>query len=260
MGYLYDKIGSNYDTTRKADPEITRRLRYHLQVPDQSDILDIACGTGNYTTALEKTDLRMTGSDISSKMIDEAKEKSLSIRWELADVTQLPYKDGQFQGVLCTLAIHHFDDLYAAFEEAYRVLGQGRFVIFTSAPEQMERYWLNEYFPKAIDASAKQMPSLSSVADALEKPGFHIIDHERFFIQPDLQDFFLYSGKYKPETYLDENVRAGISTFTNLASKKEIEAGCRKLKQDIESNKIDETIAKYHSDAGDYTYVVAEKK
>ncbi|WP_408010328.1 hypothetical protein ACJROX_08550 [Pseudalkalibacillus sp. A8] len=46
---LYDEIGKSYDTTRKADPEITRRLRNHLQASDRTKILDVACGTGNYT-------------------------------------------------------------------------------------------------------------------------------------------------------------------------------------------------------------------
>jgi hypothetical protein len=60
--------------------------------------------------------------------------------------------------------------------------------------------------------------------------------------------------------YLDEKVRSGISTFANLSSEEEIEEGCAKLKKDIETKKIDDVLAKYSSDLGDYVYVIAEKK
>ncbi|MFC0470314.1 class I SAM-dependent methyltransferase [Halalkalibacter kiskunsagensis] len=260
MTTLYDNIGLAYDITRKADPEITRRSRNHLQVSNGSQILDIACGTGNYTVALENTGLLMTGSDISKEMIKKARGKSKTINWGVADVNKLPYESNTFEGVTCTLAIHHFDDLLTPFQEVFRVLDKGRFVIFTSSPEQMNNYWLKEYFPKAIEVSANQMPNVVEVSDKLKRAGFNIIGHETFLIQPNLEDFFLYSGKYEPKMYLDEKVRSGISTFANLASNEEVEEGCSKLKEDIETKRIEEVLNKYSSDLGDYVYVIAEKK
>ncbi len=260
MSILYDQIGLGYDTTRKADPEITRRLRYHLQIPNQSKVLDIACGTGNYTIALEKTGLDMYGLDISREMVKRANDKSDKVHWVLGGVGDLPYENHSFNGAICTLAIHHFDNLAASFQEVYRVLDKGRFVIFTSAPEQMNRYWLKEYFPVAIEKSASQMPALKEVTKTLSNVGFHIIGHETFLNQPDLSDFFLYSGKYEPRMYLDEKVRAGISTFAAIATQEEIEEGCQRLKEDIDSNKIEEVLRNYTSDLGDYVFVVAEKK
>ncbi|WP_018922678.1 class I SAM-dependent methyltransferase [Salsuginibacillus kocurii] len=260
MGSLYDAIGSSYDTTRRADPEITRRLRHHLQVPNESTVLDLACGTGNYTVALEQTGLKMDGNDVSTEMLTKAKEKSISIRWTLADVNELPYEDHLFSGVTCTLAIHHFNNLKTPFQEAYRVLNKGRFVIFTSSPEQMNTYWLKEYFPKAIKQSAEQMPTVEEVSKALRAAGFQVVGQETFLIQPDLEDFFLYSGKFDPNMYLDENVRSGISTFTNIATQKEVDEGCKRLEEDIETSAIENVKHSYSSDLGDYVYIIAEKK
>lgn len=260
MTSLYDNIGLAYDTTRKADPEIARRLRNHLQVSNRSKILDIACGTGNYTVALEDSGLKMTGSDVSKEMITKAKEKSKTIDWGLANVNVLPYENNSFDGVTCTLAIHHFDDLLAPFHEVYRVIDQGRFVIFTSSPEQINNYWLKEYFPKAIEHAANQMPGIEKVRDTLKTVGFTIVGFETFLIQPNLKDFFLYSGKYHPRMYLDEKVRSGISTFANLASKDEIEEGCAKLENDIKTKKIESVLNKYRSELGDYVYIIVEKK
>jgi ubiquinone/menaquinone biosynthesis C-methylase UbiE len=256
---LYDVIGVGYDTARKADPQIVARLRNHLQALDRTRVLDVACGTGNYTVALARSGLNMTGADISEEMLSQARMKSSEVKWAQADVARLPYPDAAFSGATCILAIHHFDDLKQAFRQVYRTMGKGRFVIFTASPEQMERYWLKEYFPKAMEDSCKQMPSLTHIVEALTETGFKLIGLETFLIQPDLQDFFLYSGKYDPSLYLDPKVRAGISTFAHLASQEEIDAGCARLRADIDSGEIHEVRGRYSSDLGDYVFVVAEK-
>lgn len=59
MSQKYDLIGIEYDITRKADPEIARRIRNHLQLIKGSSVVDIGCGTGNYTIALQQMGLEM---------------------------------------------------------------------------------------------------------------------------------------------------------------------------------------------------------
>ncbi|WP_199900107.1 class I SAM-dependent methyltransferase [Caldalkalibacillus mannanilyticus] len=148
MEVLYNHIGKNYDVTRQADLEIVNCLKRHLQV-EEGLVLDVACGTGNYTVALKNAGLDMVGVDVSDEMIRQAQEKMKEINWNIADVKKLPFSSRTFKGATCILAIHHFDHLVEAFQEVYRVIDEGRFVIFTSSPEQMDRYWLKEYFPVA---------------------------------------------------------------------------------------------------------------
>ncbi|MHB8072714.1 class I SAM-dependent methyltransferase [Desulfosporosinus fructosivorans] len=260
MSEIYDKIGFAYDTTRKADPEIIRRLYHHLQLGVGSTVIDIGCGTGNYTMALKQYGLTMTGVDISSTMIDNARTKAPDITWVKSDATILPFEDAAFNGAISTLVIHHYEELERPFKEAIRVLEKGRrYVIFTASPEQMKNYWLIEYFPKAMEASWVQMPSVDTVTGALRNVGFSIVGSETFMVQADLKDFFLYSGKYKPEMYLDPNVRKGISTFSSSALEEEVREGCQRLSHDIDSGKIYEILSKYSSINGDYMFVVAQK-
>ncbi|MEH2137291.1 class I SAM-dependent methyltransferase [Nostoc sp.] len=186
---IYEQIGKSYDLTRRADPEIAARLAVHLQVKSDSSYLDVGCGTGNYTLALAKTGV-WYGVDQSKKMIDAATKKSNIIAWQVAEVEALPYADNTFSGVLCTLAIHHFVALTPAFREINRVLAAGRFVLFTSTPEQMSKYWLIEYFPEAIHKSAEQMPSLEKVIYALNEAGFNSVNIEHYSISKNLQDLF----------------------------------------------------------------------
>jgi hypothetical protein len=137
------------------------------------------------------------------------------------------------------------------------VLSGGKFVLFTATPEQMNNYWLVKYFPEAIHKSAQQMPSLETVSAALRAAGFDGIETELYFVSETLQDLFLYSGKYRPNFYLDANIRSGISTFASLASPHEIESGCKKLKEDISTGFIFEIMEKYQYDKGDYLFAIA---
>jgi len=160
---VYDKIGFAYDTTRKADPEIIRRLYHHLQLGVGFSVVDIGCGTGNYTIALKQMGLAMTGVDISSTMIDSGRTKAPEIPWVKSDASILPFEDATFNGAISTLVIHHYEELEIPFKETFRVLEKGRrYVIFTASPKQMQNYWLVEYFPKAMEASWVQMPSVEN--------------------------------------------------------------------------------------------------
>jgi ubiquinone/menaquinone biosynthesis C-methylase UbiE len=75
---LYDRIGTHYDVTRRADPFLVTRLIDHLQPEPAGTYLDIACGTGNYTVAVAQTGMRVHGIDQSSRMIVAARQKSRS--------------------------------------------------------------------------------------------------------------------------------------------------------------------------------------
>jgi hypothetical protein len=121
-------------------------------------------------------------------------------------------------------------------------------------------YWLNEYFPQAMQRGMRQMLSKRALFGHLEAAGFERIVEEDFEVPCDLQDSFLQSGKHKPEIYLQPEVRAGISTFANLASEEEVSEGCRRLEQDIRSGRIDQVVADYATPSGGYVFVAAEKE
>ncbi|MEZ5343986.1 MAG: class I SAM-dependent methyltransferase [Pyrinomonadaceae bacterium] len=253
---IYDKIGKVYDSTRCADPYIAGKLKTHLAIKPEKSYIDIACGSGNYTSALASEGGLWFGVDQSSEMIEKARKKSDIVNWQIADITSLPFREDTFDGAVCTLAIHHFPELSRAFREIRRVLKNGKFVIFTSTPEQTGNYWLAEYFPEAIRLSAEQMPDLKTVKSALESAGFSRVETENYSVREDLEDFFLYSGKFRPEIYLDPQIRANISTFTLLANETEIRSGCEKLASEIKSGRIKDIILR-HRESDDYLFVVA---
>jgi len=257
---LYNKIGVGYNTTRHADPQITERLFELLGAKTDGIYLDIGCGTGNYTIALADLGLSFYGVEPSETMLQIAKGKNKDVNWLLGNAEQIPLGNEIFDGAIATLTIHHWRDLQKAFGEIYRVLKPGcRLVIFTAGPEQMKCYWLNHYFPKMMGASIAQMPSFTMIKNAAAQVGFKTTATEKYFIDDDLKDLFLYSGKNRPEMYLDEQVRKGISSFAALALKDEVTNGLSELAEDMESGHFQSVKNKFSDVQGDYLFIIARK-
>lgn len=260
MKTKYDKIGIDYNLTRKADNYLTERL-YALLDPDKSGIyLDIGCGTGNYTIELQKKGLNFIGIDPSTEMLVKAKMKNDNINWRIGTAEETNLEHESINGIIAVLTIHHWSDLNKGFAEFNRVLkNSGKIVIFTSTPIQMKGYWLNHYFPKMVNDSMIQMPSFEKVKSAMDSRGFEMIGTEKYFVKPDLQDYFLYCGKKRPELYLKEEVRNGISSFSALANQQEVEKGVMELRMDIDNGKIKDVIESFQNEEGDYLFITAQK-
>jgi ubiquinone/menaquinone biosynthesis C-methylase UbiE len=255
---LYDRIGATYDATRRAEPGIVDILVELLNLRTGGRVLDIGCGTGNYTTALQARGLAMLGLDRSGLMLRTAQAKSRDVMLTGADAAALPFADESFAGAICTLAVHHFQDLEASFAEAARILCNGRLVILTALPEQIMRYWLRAYFPRMIKRFADQMPDWPTIEISLRRAGFRTWTQRPCWMPEQPVDLFLYSGKHQPHLYLDERVRANISSFANLADRDELGEGVERLKHDLARGRFVQATSEYEDVGGDYLFIAAQ--
>ncbi len=281
---LYDRIGSAYDATRRADSYIVARLLAHLDPAPNERYIDVACGTGNYSWALATAGVSVTGVDASPRMIAAAAGKSVPAvarrdtparwlrrpQWAVGDVSRLPFQDGAFHGATCTLALRYFDDLEASVLEVGRVLTRGPLVIFTATPAQIRRYWLRAYFPDMVARVAAQAHPMQQIIDALRAAGFINVRTEPYVVPPNVEDLFLYSGKHRPELYLNPAVRAGMWSFSTMASLDEEASGCAALRRDVASGRVrtvmhDASFPETREPAaadipvGDYVFVIADR-
>lgn len=260
MPAKYNKIGINYNQTRKVDAYLTEQLLKHLNPKKSGLYLDIGCGTGNYTSKLHEKGFQFIGIDPSIEMLKKAQAKNQNIQWKIGSAEKTDIPQNSVDGIIGTLTIHHWTNLKRAFSElAYILKPNGKIIIFTSTPVQMKGYWLNHYFPKMLEDSIDQMPSLKVVEDAMNHSNIKIIKTETYNIKPDLEDQFLYCGKQNPELYFDESIRHGISSFSALANIEEVESGLATLRADINSGRIKEIIKSYENDFGDYLYIIGDK-
>jgi len=113
-------------------------------------VLDLACGTGAVTraaAAMLGSSGRVTGLDISSEMLDVAKQTLFTIvpaiQWQLGDAGSMPFVDATFDVVLCQQGLQFFTDRRLAVAEIRRVLApRGRFVSAVwSRIENNPYYW-----------------------------------------------------------------------------------------------------------------------
>lgn len=260
MNLVYNEIGTNYNLTRKADPFLAKKLVEHLTPKKDGLYLDIGCGTGNYTDALQKKGYKFIGIDPSEKMLNQAKRKNSKIEWKIGSAESTGLSKNSLDGITASLTIHHWTDLSKAFIELTSILKpNGKLVIFTSTPKQMKGYWLNHYFRKMLADSMLKMPTLEVINSEINAAGLLFFDSEKYFVRPDLEDQFLYCGKHNPELYFDSQIRQGISSFSSLANQNEVSVGLSELRVDIERSNIDEIIKRYKNDFGDYLFVIAEK-
>jgi len=260
MKIKYDEIGKEYNLTRKADSLLTENLIKFLAPKTEGIYLDIGCGTGNYTDKFHKRGFRFIGIDPSERMLKKAKNKNSEIDWRIGSAENTGLPPNCVDGIIGSLTIHHWTNLSRGFKGLHSVLKpEGTIVIFTSTPRQMKGYWLNHYFPKMLKDSINQMPDLETVTRIMKNAGFEITKLEDYFIQPDLEDKFLYCGKHNPEQYFDEQIRNGISSFSSLSNKVEVDKGLSELRLDITTGKIKEIIRSYENQLGDYKYIIGKK-
>ena len=109
-------------------------------------VLDVACGPGNFSRefapAVGDSGL-VVGIDASRTMLargvtDLEAAGVANLALVRGDATQLPFRDGVFDGVCCFAALHLFADPFAALDEMRRVLGPGgRIAIMTSVRRQL---------------------------------------------------------------------------------------------------------------------------
>jgi SAM-dependent methyltransferase len=129
---LYDSILGPAQLEAIA-AELVRRLPAN----PGGDVLELACGTGVLTRQIrERLDpaRRLVATDLAPAMIEFAQRKlgSQGIEWRQADMAALPFADGSFGAVACSLGIMFVPAKERAYAEARRVLREGGQLMLTT--------------------------------------------------------------------------------------------------------------------------------
>ena len=90
--------------------------------PGQS-LLDVGGGTGYLASCVADRYVRTVVADLSPGMLSVARSRNLET--VEASATELPFKEAEFDVVLCTDALHHIKQIERAVSEMCRVLKPG---------------------------------------------------------------------------------------------------------------------------------------
>lgn len=106
---------------------VHQRMLEFVQLPPQAKVLDIGCGTGRFLNRLARhyPDVLGIGLDASPLMLKKAR-LSIQVRPRLIFIEgrsdRLPFAEGEFEAVFCSISFLHYPDPEAVFREIDRVL------------------------------------------------------------------------------------------------------------------------------------------
>ena len=110
-------------SNRKLYGEISRLCM--SQISKNQSVLELACGSGQFTYALCDLAGEWEATDFSEAMILEARKRPCSAHFSVQDATCLPYKNRSFDRVLMGNALHIMPEPRKALSEIHRVLKDG---------------------------------------------------------------------------------------------------------------------------------------
>ncbi len=200
MPELYDTIGITYAATRRTDPRFAAQIWAALG--DARTVVNVGAGTGSY----EPPDRDVTAVEPSEVM--RAQRAPDAARCVTAGASELPFPDRSFDAAMAVSTIHHWPDPIAGLREMRRVARRVVVLTFDGSNETWRnRFWLlRDYLPEAA-VLYTGWPSLTELVGVI---GAHA---EPVPIPWDCADGMFEAYWRRPEAYLDEQVRRGMSVW-----------------------------------------------
>ncbi len=218
---LYDTIGATYTVTRRTEPRIAAQIWAALG--DARTVLNVGAGTGSY----EPTGPDVTAVEPSALMRGQRPAGAAPCVAGAAE--NLPFEDQSFDAAMAFATLHHWRDPIAGLREMRRVAR--RVVVFTHDTSEsgwLRQFWLTrDYLPEVADFLVDR-PSLIELASAIGARTVPVL------IPWDCADGFFEAYWRRPEAYLDDHVRRGMSVWTRVGPEAEQRA-VRSLRDDLAS-------------------------
>lgn len=163
---IFNDIAPRYDLlnhllSMNIDKGWRRKAMRHMGEKEKGHLLDVACGTGDFSIAAYKAGVQhITGIDISANMVEIGRKKVHEmglddrITLQTGDSEQMDFEEGTFDVVTVAFGVRNFEHLEVGLKEMQRVLRPGGKVIILefSMPEhfpmkQLYRFYFRHILP-----------------------------------------------------------------------------------------------------------------
>jgi len=223
----FNRMASAYDAGRalSADALETWRaaLLRHLPTWPTLPVLDLGCGTGNFSAAIaDWLDTSVIGIDPAAEMVRVASREGRHDRvaYALGLAEAIPLAASTCDFAWLSTVIHHFDDLPRAAAELRRVLRPDAPVLIRNWFPGRAEITHFPYFPSA-KRMAETFPTIAAVEKAFASSGFrlHALEPVTQVSAPGLRVFC-------------ERMRTRADTTLQALSDEEFAGGMRLLEED----------------------------
>ena len=169
----YDDVASTYELRYAfRNYEHTRQLLRRF-VGDASTVMEVGCGTGHWLRELAGTVQTLIGLDRSSGMLARARQAS-AVDLVRGDALSLPFATASVDRLFCVNVLHHIADHATFLKECRRVIRpNGGFMTIALDPyDGRDRWWVYDYFPRALTLDRERYPAVSRIRELLTAAGF----------------------------------------------------------------------------------------
>jgi demethylmenaquinone methyltransferase/2-methoxy-6-polyprenyl-1,4-benzoquinol methylase len=168
-----------------------RRLGARAVVRPGDEVLDAACGTGDFAVADKRAGAsRVVGLDFSERMLERARRKAPGLEWVQGDLLALPFADATFDAATVGFGVRNVADLDQSLRELRRVLRPGGRVAILeiTQPRGVLRPFYSLWFDRVVPllgkalpggsaytylpASVKRFPGAEQLAEQMREAGF----------------------------------------------------------------------------------------
>lgn len=195
---VFDKIANEYDSwyeTKLGDfvDKVETELAFSMiKLRPGMKILDVGCGTGNFSIKLAEMGCKVVGIDISDEMLDiarsKAKLRNLDIEFHKMDVYKLGFEDGSFDAAFSMAAFEFIDKPAAALCEMVRVVkDKGQVLIGTISGDSK---WGELYQSEPVKSSSVFKYAHFKTLEDLRKlmPEKQVNSGQCLFLPPDISE------------------------------------------------------------------------
>jgi len=183
----FSRYAGYYDTYADVQRNVAENLISLLDGGRYNKILDIGCGTGNYTRLLQHKFpvAHITAVDISQKMVEVAKSKMPSerLKFTVADAQTISFTDN-FDLITSNACLHWFDDLdctLSRYEDILRTGGSMLFSVFGPKTFYQLSESLSRFYGKDIPISSNSFLNANQIEKVLEKYFDRVYVRQQFF-------------------------------------------------------------------------------
>jgi len=178
----YNQIADSYDSTfdGKFTVKFKKLLLDEVKIKHNDRILDVACGNGTFLHLLSnKYKIKGYGTDISEKMIANAKKLCPDMAFEISSCEYTSFDDQMFDVITVCAAYHHFPDVKAFAKEANRILKpQGLLYIAEIYYPSIIRTICNPFVPLSKAGDVK-FYSPGEIKNNFKAHGFEVLGFKR---------------------------------------------------------------------------------
>lgn len=189
---FWDRIATKYEASSAANigPNFTARVeRAAATFGPNARVLDVGCASGEIPLALAPHVASVHGLDLSSQLVDFARDKATqrgidNATFEAADAIDADLADASFDGIMAFAVLHLVEDPAALLERLHRLLRPGGHFI-SETPCLADRGWflgpvitLAQWLGKA--PRIVERLHLADVEAMIRDAGFEIIENKAY--------------------------------------------------------------------------------